>query len=103
MATETAADPGIARAFIADSLPSAVRVLAVTARPGQESADLCGLLYDFRRSGGSLSLLCLTGGEAAGGSSGARRFEAARPWEAEMAAPILGIREVTVASYRDGG
>jgi LmbE family N-acetylglucosaminyl deacetylase len=103
MTTETAADPRIARAFIADSLPSAVRVLAVTARPGQESADLGGLLYAFRRSGASLSLLCLTGGEAAARSSGAPRLEAARPWEVQMAAAILGIRQVTVASYRDGG
>ena len=41
-------------------------MLAVTARPGQESADLGGLLYVFRRSGASLSLLCLTLGEAGG-------------------------------------
>ncbi len=102
MATETVADPGIARAFIVDSLPSAVRVLAVTARPGQESADLGGLLYAFRRSGASLSLLCLTRGEAAARNSGNARLEAARPWEVQMAAAILGVRQVTVASYRDG-
>jgi LmbE family N-acetylglucosaminyl deacetylase len=102
MATETAADPGIARAFILDSLPSGVRVLAVTARPGQESADLGGLLYAFRRSGAGLSLLCLTRGEAAARNSGTARLEAARPWEVQLAAAILGVRQVTVASYRDG-
>ncbi len=102
MATETVADPGIARAFIVDSLPSAVRVLAVTARPGQESADLGGLVYAFRRSGASLSLLCLTRGEAAAQNSGHARLEAARPWEVQMAAAILGVRQVAVASYRDG-
>jgi len=101
MTTEAATYPGIARAFILDSLPSAVRVLAVTARPGQESADLGGLLYAFRRSGASLSLLCLTRGEAAR-NSGTARLEAARPWEVQMAAAILGIRQVAVASYRDG-
>jgi LmbE family N-acetylglucosaminyl deacetylase len=103
MATETAASPGLAQAFLADSLPSAVRVLAVTARPGQESADLGGLMFAFRRSGASLSLLCLTRGEAAPRNSGTERLEAARPWEVQMAATILGVRQVTVASYRDGG
>ena len=102
MTTEAAADAGLARAFIADSLPAAVRVLAVTARPFQESADLGGLLYAFRRSGASLSLLCLTRGEAAAGNTGRSRLEAARPWEVQLAASILGIGQVTVASYRDG-
>ena len=102
MATQTAAEPGIARAFIADSLPSAVRVLAVTARPGQESVDLGGLLYAFRRSGASLSLLCLTRSEAAARNSGTSRLETARAWEVQMAAGILGVRQVAVADYRDG-
>jgi N-acetylglucosamine malate deacetylase 2 len=107
MTAETVTDLGIARALIADSLPSAVRVLAVTARPGQESADLGGLMYAFRRAGASLSLLCLSRGEAgqarAGGpDSSAARLEAARPWEVQMAAAILGVRQVAVASYRDG-
>jgi LmbE family N-acetylglucosaminyl deacetylase len=93
---------GVARTFIPDPLPSAARVLAVTARPGQESADLGGLLYAFRRSGASLSLLCLTRGEAAAQNSGYARLEAARPWEVQMAAAILGVRHVAVASYRDG-
>jgi N-acetylglucosamine malate deacetylase 2 len=102
MTIEATTHPDIARAFRLDSLPSAVRVLAVTARPGQESADLGGPLYAFRRSGTSLSLLCLTLGETAGQSSGRTRLEAARPWEVQMAALILGIRQVSVASYRDG-
>src|SRR6201986_3142097 len=102
MATETVAAPGIARAFIADSLPSAVRVLAVTARPGQESEDLGGLLYAFRRAGAGLSLLSLTRGEAAGQNSGSGRLEAVRPWETQLAASILGIRGIGVANYRDG-
>jgi N-acetylglucosamine malate deacetylase 2 len=85
-----------------DSPPRAASVLAVTARPGQESADLGGLLYAFRRSGASLSLLSLTRGEAAGQNSGNARLEAVRPWETQLAASILGIREVGVASYRDG-
>src|ERR1700750_343311 len=102
MTTDAATYPGIARAFIDDPLPNAVHVLAVTACPGQESADLGGLLYAFRRSGASLSLLCLTRGEAAAGNSGAARLEAARPWGVQMAASILGVGQVPVANYRDG-
>jgi LmbE family N-acetylglucosaminyl deacetylase len=102
MTIEATTHPDIAHAFALDSLPSAVRVLAVTARPGQESADLGGPLYAFRRSGASLSLLCLTLGDIAAQSSGATRLEAARPWEIQMAASILGIHQVSVASYRDG-
>ena len=101
MTIEATTNPRVARAFIPGLLPSAVRVLAVTARPGQESADLGGLLYAFRRSGASLSLLCLTRGKAAGQGSGNTRIEEARPWEVQMAAAILGVRQVTVADYRD--
>src|ERR1700729_60363 len=102
MTTQAAAGPDIARALIVAPLPSAGRVLAVTARPGQESADLGGLLYASRRSGASLSLLCLTRGEAAGQNSGSVLLEAARPWETQLAASILGIRRLAVANYRDG-
>jgi LmbE family N-acetylglucosaminyl deacetylase len=102
MTIEATTNPRVARAFLPDLLPSAVRVLAVTARPGQESTELGGLLYAFRRSGASLSLLCLTTGKATGPGSGSARLAAARPWEVQMAAAILGIRQVTVADYRDG-
>jgi LmbE family N-acetylglucosaminyl deacetylase len=102
MTIEATTHPETARAFTLDSLPSAVRVLAVTARPRQESADLGGPLYAFRRSGASLSLLCLTLGETHAQTSGVTRLEAARPWEVQMAALILGIHQVSVASYRDG-
>jgi LmbE family N-acetylglucosaminyl deacetylase len=86
----------------AGELPAAASVLTVTARPGQESAELGGLLLAFRRAGARLSLLCLTRGEAAPGS-GAGRVEAVRPWEVQLAASILGIRDVAVANFRDGG
>jgi LmbE family N-acetylglucosaminyl deacetylase len=102
MTIEATTHPSVARAFMPGLLPSAVRVLAVTARPGQESADLGGLLYAFRRSGASLSLLCLTRGMGAGQRAGNARIEEARPWEVQMAAAILGIRQVAVADYRDG-
>ena len=85
-------------------LPRADSVLVVLARPGQESADLGGLLYAFRRAGTGLALLCLTRGEASPlNSTWSARLEAVRPWELQLAAGVLGIAQVTVASYPDGG
>ena len=84
-------------------LPRAGKVLVVLARPGQESADLGGLLYAFRRAGASLALLCLSRGEASPlNSTGYARLEAIRPWELQLAASVLGISQVTVASFADG-
>lgn len=100
-ATTSATTSATSRATAGGALPAATAVLAVTARPGQESAELGGLLLAFRRAGASLSLLCLTRGEAAA-NSGAARLEAVRPWEVQMAASVLGVREVGVANYRDG-
>lgn len=83
-------------------LPLPEKVLAVTARPGQESADLGGLLCTFRCTGASLALLCLTRGEASPLNSTCSLLEAIRPWELQLAASVLGISSVTVASYPDG-
>jgi len=81
----------------------AENILVVTARPGQESADLGGALYAFRRSGAWLGLLCLTRGEASPlNSTRGGRLEAVRPWELQLAAGVLGISSVAVASYPDG-
>jgi LmbE family N-acetylglucosaminyl deacetylase len=103
MTTATATtSPRAAGPAAGGSLPRAVSVLAVIARPGQESADLGGLLYAFRRAGASLSLLCLTRGETSPQNSASGRLEAVRPWELQLAATVLGVRELTVASYRDG-
>ncbi len=81
MTTESAPTIPTSRATPQGALPAATAVLAVTARPGQESAELGGILLAFRRAGASLSLLCLTRGEAAAVNSGAARLEAVRPWE----------------------
>lgn len=95
--------PMIPAAPTAGALPRAGSVLAVTARPGQESADLGGVLYAFRRAGASLSLLCLTRGEASPlNAAPCARLEAVRPWELQLAATILGIFHVTVTNYPDG-
>jgi LmbE family N-acetylglucosaminyl deacetylase len=83
-------------------LPRADRLLAVTARPGQESADLGALLYSFGRSGAELALLSLTRGERSELNSTIEPLEAVRPWELQVAAGLLGISSVAVADYPDG-
>ena len=93
-------DPGRVPARV---LPGAADVLAVIARPGQESADLGAMLHAFRRRGARLSLLCLTRGEASPLNSTCERLETIRPFELQVAAGLLGISSVTVADYPDGG
>jgi N-acetylglucosamine malate deacetylase 2 len=83
-------------------LLGAGHVLVVTARPGQESADLGGLLYALRRGGASLGLLCLTRGEDSPLNATCARLEAVRPWELNLAAGVLGIGLVAVADYPGG-
>ena len=75
----------------------------MTARPGQESADLGRLLYAFRCTGGaSLALLTLTRGEASPLNSTCERLEIIRPWELQVAAGLLGISSLMLADYADG-
>lgn len=102
MPSASAAAPLLGPAPPAASLPLAGNLLAVTARPGQESADLGGLLFAFRRGGARLGLLCLTRGEASALNSTHARLEAVRPWELQLAASLLGISWLAVGDYRDG-
>jgi LmbE family N-acetylglucosaminyl deacetylase len=83
-------------------LPSARGVLAITARPGPESADLGGLLHAFRAAGARLDLLSLTRGEASALNSTHQRLEVIRPQELQLAAGLLGVSSVAVADYPDG-
>jgi N-acetylglucosamine malate deacetylase 2 len=90
-------------ALAANGLPRAGTVLAVTARPGPESADLGALLYAFGQAGARLALLSLTRGEASPVNSTRSRLEAVRPWELQLASWLLGVSSVAVADYPDGG
>ena len=90
-------------ALTASGLPRAGTVLAVTARPGPESADLGALLYAFGQAGARLALLSLTRGEASPVNSTRSRLEAVRPWELQLASWLLGVCSVAVADYPDGG
>jgi LmbE family N-acetylglucosaminyl deacetylase len=102
MTTARADAPMTAGSYPAMMLPRGVSVLTVTTRPGKESLELGGLLYAFRREGAGLSLLSLSRGEGAPANSRSARLEAIRPWELQLAATVLGISEVVVASYPDG-
>jgi N-acetylglucosamine malate deacetylase 2 len=93
----------VPEASAAEPLPSARRVVAVTARPGQESADLGALLYAFSRRGARVALLCLTRGEASPLNATCEPLEAVRPYELQVAAGLLGISSVRVSDYPDGG
>jgi N-acetylglucosamine malate deacetylase 2 len=84
------------------ALPRARNLLAVVARPGQESVELGGLLYAYRRGGARLALLCLTRGEASPLNSSLERLETLRPWELQVAAGLLGVSSIAVVDYPDG-
>jgi N-acetylglucosamine malate deacetylase 2 len=90
------------RVVLGAPLPSAGRILAVIARPGQESADLGVVLHAFRRAGVGLGLLSLTRGEASPLNSTCQRLEAIRPFELQAAAAILGVSSVMIADFPDG-
>ncbi len=91
-----------AQPFLGRPLPRASHVLAVTARPGPESAELGRLHYVFRRRGASLGLLTLTRGEASPVNATSEPLADIRPWELQVAAGVLGITSLTVADYPDG-
>jgi N-acetylglucosamine malate deacetylase 2 len=84
-------------------LPRATTVLAVIARPGQESAELGALLYAFRRSGARVAVLSLTRGEASPLNSTIERLETRRVWELQVAVGLLGVTALGIADYPDGG
>jgi N-acetylglucosamine malate deacetylase 2 len=98
-------DASVARSADLDrdvQLPRADRVLAVTARPGQESAELGALLYTFGRVGAEVALLSLTRGEASELNSTIEPLASVRPWELRVASRLLGISSVAIADYPDG-
>jgi N-acetylglucosamine malate deacetylase 2 len=95
--------PGRAPALATNGLPRAGTVLAVTARPGVESADLGAVLYAFGQAGARLALLSLTRGEASPVNSTHNRLEAVRPPELQLASWLLGVSSIAVSDYPDGG
>ncbi|MDO5736844.1 MAG: PIG-L deacetylase family protein, partial [Propionibacteriaceae bacterium] len=82
-------------------LPAWTSVLAVVAHPDDESFGLGAVLDAFVRSGASVSVLCLTRGEASTLGSGPE-LSAVRAEELSNAADHLGIGSAVLLDYGDG-
>lgn len=85
----------------AASLPAWESVLAVVAHPDDESFGLGAVLHAFVGAGASVSVLCLTRGEAStlGPSVGLTELRAI---ELRNAAAHLGVQEAALLDYPDG-
>jgi len=81
--------------------PGELSVLAIVARPGQESADLGAVLYACSHAGAAVALLSLSRGEASPVNSSLEPLETIRPRELQVAARVLGVDAVAVADYPD--
>jgi N-acetylglucosamine malate deacetylase 2 len=84
-------------------LPAFESVLAVCAHPDDESFGLGAALATFAAAGSTVAVLCFTHGEAS--TLGADTPELGRVRAAELAgaAEELGVDEVELLHYRDGG
>jgi LmbE family N-acetylglucosaminyl deacetylase len=93
------ADPSM----VADTFRSIRESLVVTAHPDDESFGLGAILSNLTDRGARIRVLCFTKGE--GSSLGADVGELSRVREAELnaAAEALGLAEVILLGYPDGG
>jgi LmbE family N-acetylglucosaminyl deacetylase len=94
-------DVRIAREVTA--LPEARSVLAVCAHPDDESFGLGAALAAFVASGSSTSVLCFTHGEASTLGADAPELGRVRAAELADAAAELGVMEIELLHYPDGG
>ncbi|MCO5972355.1 PIG-L deacetylase family protein [Actinoallomurus soli] len=87
----------------ATELPPARRVLAVVARPGDETWYLGAVLDAFRSRGARIGVLCFTHGERSPYNDSLCRLETIRPWEFEAATAVLRAEHRTLIDYPDDG
>jgi N-acetylglucosamine malate deacetylase 2 len=89
--------------MVADTFRGIREALVVIAHPDDESFGLGAILSSLIDRGAKIRVLCFTKGE--GSSLGADVGELSRVREAELsaAAAALGISEVTLLGYPDGG
>ena len=85
-----------------DVLPAWSSVLAVVAHPDDESFGLGAVLDAFRRAGATVSVLCLTHGEASALRGVSGDLAELREREFRDAAEALGVRTATLLEYADG-
>ena len=84
-------------------LPPWRSVLAVVAHPDDESFALGAVLAAFAEAGAQVSVLCLTRGEASTLHGVAGDLTDLRAEELTAAAAVLGLRDVALLAYSDGG
>lgn len=87
----------------ADRLPDWGSVLAIVAHPDDESFGLGAVLSTFANAGAHVSVLCFTRGEASTLHGAEGDLATIREHELRAAARELGIGEVTLLDYPDGG
>ncbi len=86
-----------------DDLPAVASVLAVCAHPDDESFGLGAVLTRFTGAGATVSMLCLTHGEASTLGRTDRPLGEVRREELTAAAAVLGVDRVELLDYPDGG
>lgn len=82
-------------------LPEARGVLAVVARPGDESYYLGGVLDAFRKGGAAVGVLCLTRGENSPYNDSMEPLETIRRFEFEVAMFVLRAEYRQLADFPD--
>ena len=86
-----------------NKLPSWTAVLAVVAHPDDESFGLGAVLSAFIDAGARATVLCLTRGEASTLHGVPGELATVRAAELRAAAQALGIDDVRLLDYPDGG
>jgi LmbE family N-acetylglucosaminyl deacetylase len=84
-------------------LPGWGSVLAVVAHPDDESFGLGAILASFAGRGAAVSVLCFTRGEASTLHGVPGDLAVVRAAELQVAATALGVGDVTLLGYPDGG
>ena len=84
------------------SLPPWESVLAVVAHPDDESFGLGAVLDGFVRAGATVSVLCLTQGEASRLGAPGPDLSRMRAMELQHAARQLGVASAVLLAYPDG-
>lgn len=85
------------------ALPAWSSVLAVVAHPDDESFGLGAILDAFNQAATRTAVLCLTHGEASTVHGDAVNLAEQRGQEFAAAAQILGVSDLTLRDYPDGG
>ena len=78
-------------------------MLAVVAHPDDESFGLGAILDAFNQAATRTAVLCLTHGEASTVGGVAGNLAELRSQEFAAAAQILGVSDLTLRDYPDGG